>query len=188
MSAGVKIQDLLAPNQADTEPLTSLADHDWGADALQKLRENAGPLLGSNLIEPLPGHVADALLAWAVCSYERGAYEDAKVLLAALPHGQETPSLPLLKAQAANAMALGDYRASAMHYAQACTLTQGDAELFFYWAQAEYLQGRCDHALTLLEDAVGLLGANAEVGGGLHSRCQGLLLKINTQSDGFNDV
>jgi thioredoxin-like negative regulator of GroEL len=179
VSAGVKIQDLLAPNQAD---------HDWGADALQKLRENTASPFASNFHEPLPGHVADALLAWAVCSYECGAYEDAKVLLAALSHGQETPSLRLLKSQAANTMALGDYRASAMHYSQACTLTQGDAELLFYWAQAEYLQGRCDHALTLLEDAGGLLGANAVVGGWLHSRCQKLLLKINTQSDGFNDV
>ena len=156
MKKGARFRDLLPPDHTDAlGSSTAASDKDWGEVVLSKLRHLQSVSPAGSRRAPLPPSVADALLAWAVSCYETGAHADANVLLEELLNRQ-LASVPLLKAYAANLLALGDFESSAASCEKAHTKATDDPELFFLWGQAEWFAGHQGSAQLRLRQAITL--------------------------------
>jgi Flp pilus assembly protein TadD len=153
---GARFQDLLPPDQADAGVSdTPASDKDWGDVVLSNLRHLQSISPAGSRRAPLPPSVADALLAWAVSCYETRQHADANLLLEELLNRQ-LASVRLLKAYAANLLALGYFESSAASCEKARMQTPNDPELFFLWGQAEWFAGHQGSAQLRLRQAITL--------------------------------
>jgi len=156
VNQGARFQDLLPPDQADAGGSnTPASNKDWGEVVLSKLRHLQSVSSAGSRRAPLPTSVADALLAWAVSCYETGQHADANVLLEELLNRQ-LASVPILKAYAANLLALSEFESSAASCEKAQTQAPNDPELFFLWGQAEWFAGHQGSAQLRLRQAITL--------------------------------
>jgi predicted Zn-dependent protease len=126
--------------------------------------------------QPLPQEVEDALYAWGVSCHEAGRHADASALFGALCRRQPA-SVRLLKAAGASHLACADPARSAQAYAQAHALARTDAEILYFWAQAEGLMGQ-SAAATLARQAAGLARAFPHKWPGLLAWCDELLAQL----------
>jgi predicted Zn-dependent protease len=126
---------------------------------------------------PLPQEVEDALYAWGVSCHEAGRHADASALFGALCRRQP-PSVRLLKAVGASHLARSDHVRSAQAYAQAHALARADAEILYFWAQAEGLMGQGAAAAALARQAAGLAKAFPHKWPGLLAWCEELLAQL----------
>jgi hypothetical protein len=129
---------------------------------------------------PLPQEVEDALYAWGVSCHEAGCHADASALFGALCRRQP-PSLRLFKAAGASHLAGADPARSAQAYAQAHELATADAEVLFFWAQAEGLLGQAATAVRRARQAAGLARAFPHKWPGLQSWCDELLVQLEAK-------
>jgi hypothetical protein len=127
--------------------------------------------------QPLPQEVEDALYAWGVSCHEAGRHADASALFGALCRRQP-PSVRLLKAAGASHLACADPARSAQAYAQAHALARADAEILYFWAQAEGLMGQGAAAAGLARQAAGLAKAFPHKWPGLLAWCDELLARL----------
>ena len=130
---------------------------------------------------PLPQEVEDALYAWGVSCHEAGRHADASALFGALCRRQP-PSVRLLKAAGASHLACADPARSAQAYAQAHALARADAEILYFWAQAEALRGQPAVAVPLVRQAAGLAQAFAHKWPGLQAWCDELLPQLEAST------
>jgi len=128
---------------------------------------------------PLPQEVEDALYAWGVSCHEAGRHADASALFGALCRRQPA-SVRLLKAAGASHVACADPARSAQAYAQAHALARADAEILYFWAQAEGLMGQGAAAAVLARQAAGLAKAFPHKWPGLLAWCDELLAQIES--------
>ena len=126
---------------------------------------------------PLPQEVEDALYAWGVSCHEAGRHADASALFGALCRRQPA-SVRLLKAAGASHLACADPARSAQAYAQAHALARTDAEILYFWAQAQGLMGQGAAAAALARQAAGLAQAFPHKWPGLLAWCDELLARL----------
>jgi len=181
MTAPQMSADVLAP------PCAGVSAHGQAIDALagellaQLRREQQAPEGSASAQPPLPQEVEDALYAWGVGCHEAGRHADASALFGALCRRQP-PSLRLFKAAGASHLAGADPTRSAQAYAQAHALATADAEVLFFWAQAEALLGRAASAAARARQAAGLSQAYPHKWPGLQAWCDELLVQLETAS------
>lgn len=181
MTARPPCADALAPPRAG--PSAPGQAIDTLADALlaQLRREQLLPEESVGVQPPLPQEVEDALYAWGVGCHEAGRHADASALFGALCRRQPL-SLRLLKAAGASHLAGADPARSAQAYAKAHALATADAEVLFFWAQAEALLGRAASAAARARQAAGLTQAYPHKWPGLQAWCEELLVQLETAS------
>ncbi len=178
MSAQAGHVDVLAPPAGVGLPAPGRAVDALADELLERLRgELVDPVAAVPAQPALPQEVEDALYAWGVSCHEIGRHADASALFGALCRRQP-PSLRLLKAAGASHLARADYARSAQAYAQAHTLAAADAEVLFFWAQAECLLGQGAAAAARLRQAVGLAQAFPHKWPGLQAWCDELLAQL----------
>lgn len=128
---------------------------------------------------PLPQEVEDALYAWGVSCHEAGRHTDASALFGALCRRQPA-SVRLLKAAGASHLARAEPARSAQAYALAHALARTDAEILYFWAQAQGLMGQGATASALARQASGLAKAFPHKWPGLLVWCDELLVQLES--------
>lgn len=146
---------------------------------LQRLRLEAESGPTCPLPVSLDKETADALYAWAVVCYEQGQYGDAATLFGALAR-RMAPSPRLWRALGACHLACGEPARAAAAFQALNRLDLADADVIFFWAEAEYLQLHCDQAEGLLRRAQALAQARPEAWPGLMGWCDELLIQMKT--------
>lgn len=186
MTAQALATDVLSPPAAGGSASVQAADALAGQLLEQFRLEQLEAELGASPrpqppLPPLPQEVEDALYAWGVGCHEAGRHADASALFGALCRRQPL-SLRLLKAAGASYLAGADPARSAQAYAQAHALATADAEVLFFWAQAEALLGRAASAAARARQAAGLTQAFPHKWPGLQAWCEQLLVQLETAS------
>lgn len=182
------LQDLLAP------PLAAggMRAH-WSMEAiaetlLERFRQEeqtavlaAGPDAGAN--EILSAEAEEALYAWGVMCYGQGRHADASALFGAARR-RRPPTSRLSMALGAARLAQHDAAGASEAFAQVHRLNPEDAEVLFYWAEAECLRSRLTEARALLQEAVRLVQAHPAKWPNLMAWCD----KLRLQAEGPTSV
>lgn len=183
MTVQPQATDVLSPPAAGGSAPVQVADALAGALLEQFRREQLETDLVASSLRPqppqppLPQEVEDALYAWGVSCHEAGRHADASALFGALCRRQPA-SVRLLKAAGASHLARSDPARSAQAYAQAHALARADAEVLYFWAQAEALMGQGAAAAALARQAADLAQAFPHKWPGLEAWCLELLAQL----------
>jgi hypothetical protein len=167
-------------HEFDGKPLKSVAKGGLDLGALEDEAEKAAQKEAEDAMKPLVERIKITL-------DERVKYVRVTHRLTDSPaclvtgEGDMSANLErLLKAAGASHLACGDPARSAQAYAQAHALARADADILYFWAQAEGLMGQGAAAAALARQAAGLVKAFPHKWPGLLAWCDELMAQIES--------